>query len=227
MEQIIDWIVGIVGQWGYAGIVIMMFLESSCFPFPSEVVMIPAGYLASSAYVNSANYVPGHEMNLWIAIALGIVGSWLGALFNYYLALILGRPFLLKWGKYLLISEKNFEKGETFFRNHGEISTFTGRLIPVIRQYISLPAGLARMNLAHFLFWTGLGAGIWVTVLTAIGYVAGQNRELIEKYSREATVLTITGCVGIIIAYILIRRYLKARRSAARPGADQSSSSIS
>ena len=213
MEQIIDWIVGIVGQWGYIGIVIMMFLESSCFPFPSEVVMIPAGYLASPAYLNSAAYVAGHEMNLWVAIAMGIIGSWLGALFNYYLALLLGRPLLLKWGKYLLISEKNFEKGEKFFRSHGEISTFTGRLIPVIRQYISLPAGIARMNMAHFLFWTGLGAGIWVAILAAIGYVAGQNRELIEKYSREATILALLGCAVIVIVYIIIHRRRKARRA--------------
>lgn len=215
MEQIIDWIVGIVGQWGYIGIVIMMFLESSCFPFPSEVVMIPAGYLASPAYLTSASYVAGHEMNLWIAIAMGIIGSWLGALFNYYLALFLGRPLLLKWGKYLLISEKNFDKGEKFFRSHGEISTFTGRLIPVIRQYISLPAGIARMNMAHFLFWTGLGAGIWVAILSAIGYVAGQNRELIEKYSREATIMAVVGCVVIVIVYIIIHRRRKARQTTA------------
>ncbi len=213
MEQIVDWIVGIVGQWGYVGIVIMMFLESSCFPFPSEVVMIPAGYLASPAYLTSVNYVPGHEMNLWVAIFMGIIGSWLGALFNYYLALALGRPLLLKWGKYLLITEKNFEKGEKFFRSHGEISTFTGRLIPVIRQYISLPAGIARMNMGHFLFWTGLGAGIWVAILAAIGYVAGQNRELIEKYSREATILAVISCVVIVVAYIIIHRRRKAHQS--------------
>jgi membrane protein DedA with SNARE-associated domain len=212
MEQIIDWIVGIVGQWGYLGIVIMMFLESSCFPFPSEVVMIPAGYLSSPAYLTSAGYVSGHEMNAWVAIFMGIIGSWLGALFNYYLALALGRPLLLKWGKYLLISEQNFEKCEKFFRSHGEISTFTGRLIPVIRQYISLPAGIARMNMAHFLFWTGLGAGIWVTILTAIGYVAGQNRDLIEKYSREATILALIGCVVIVAVYIVVHRRRKAAK---------------
>jgi membrane protein DedA with SNARE-associated domain len=85
-------------------------------------------------------------------------------------------------------------------------------LIPVIRQYISLPAGIARMNMAHFLFWTGLGAGIWVTILTAIGYIAGQNRELIEKYSREATILALAGCVVIVIAYIIIHRRRKIRQ---------------
>ncbi len=211
MEHIIDWVVGIVGQWGYIGIVVMMFLESSCFPFPSEVVMIPAGYLASSAYLTSAGYIPGHEMNFWVVILLGIIGSWLGALFNYYLAMALGRPLLLKWGKYLFITEKNFDKGEKFFQAHGEISTFTGRLIPVLRQYISLPAGIARMNLARFLFWTGLGAGIWMVVLTTIGYVAGQNRDMIEKYSREATILALLGCAVVIVVYVIVHRRRNVR----------------
>ena len=209
LSQVIHWIVGVVGQWGYPGIVIMMFLESSCFPFPSEVVMIPAGYLSSPAYQASAKFVAGHEMNFWVAIFMGIIGSWLGALFNYYLALWLGRPLLLKWGKYLFISEKNFEKGERFFQNHGEIGTFTGRLIPVVRQYISLPAGIARMNLARFLFYTGLGAGIWMTILTVIGYVAGENQALIEKYSHQATISAVAGCAVIIAVYVWVHRRRK------------------
>jgi len=214
LEHIIDWIVGVVGQWGYPGIVVTMFLESSCFPFPSEVVMIPAGFLSSPAYRASPACIPGHEMNAWIAILMGIIGSWLGALFNYYLALALGRPLLLRWGKYFFISQKNFERGERFFRDHGEIGTFTGRLIPVVRQYISLPAGIARMNMARFLFWTGLGAGLWVTVLTAIGYVAGQNQELIREYSRTATVWVLAGCAVLIAGYSWWHRRRKARRLA-------------
>ena len=217
LEHIVEWIVHIVGQWGYWGIVIMMFLESSCFPFPSEVVMIPAGYLSSPGYLTSANYVPGHEMNMYVAILMGIIGSWLGALFNYYLALALGRPLLLKWGKYFFISEKSFEKGEKFFQTHGEIGTFTGRLIPVVRQYISLPAGIARMNMAHFLFYTGLGAGIWVAILTVIGYVAGQNQELIKEYSRNATVWALAFCALVIMAYIwFYRRRQMAKAAAAK-----------
>lgn len=199
METIINWVVGVVDKLGYPGIVLGMFLESSCFPFPSEVIMIPAGYLAHEG-----------RMNLWVAIAMGIVGSWLGALFNYYLALYLGRPLLLKWGKYLFINEENFEKGERFFKRHGEIGTFTARLIPVVRQYISLPAGLVRMNMARFLFYTGLGAGIWVTVLAWIGYVAGQNQELIHRYSREATLIALAGCAAIIAVYVWIHRRRKA-----------------
>jgi len=206
MEQIIQWVVNTVGQWGYAGIVIMMFLESSCFPFPSEVVMIPAGYLSSPNYIHSEGYVAGHEMNIWVAIAMGIVGSWLGALFNYYLALLLGRPLLLKWGKYFFISEENFEKAERFFKRHGEIGTFTARLIPVVRQYVSLPAGLVRMNIARFLFYTGLGAGLWVSILAWIGYIAGQSEALWRPYLKRATVAALVFCVVVVAVYVLIRR---------------------
>jgi len=214
LYQIVNWIVSTVGQWGYTGIIIMMFLESSCFPFPSEVVMVPAGYLSSPGYVASSSYVAEREMNFWIAVLCGIVGSWLGALFNYYLALLLGRPLLLKFGKYFFISEENFKKGEEFFRKHGEISTFTARLIPVVRQYISLPAGLVKMNMAKFLFYTGLGAGIWTLILAWIGYIAGQQQELIKKYLHTATVDAIAGCAIIIVVYILImmRKHKKEQK---------------
>ena len=200
LNEVVQWIVATVGQWGYTGIVIMMLLESSFFPFPSEVVMIPAGYLAQKG-----------EMNLFLAIAMGILGSWLGALLNYYLAVFLGRPFFLKYGKYLLINEDKFIRVEGFFRRHGEIGTFTGRLIPVLRQYISFPAGLARMNLAHFLFFTGLGAGIWVTILACIGYFAGQNEQLIRDHLHNATIWVVVASIVIIAIYVYFYRR-KTRR---------------
>jgi len=202
LGSIIEWIVAVVSQFGYPGIVIMMFLESSFFPFPSEVVMIPAGYLASQG-----------EMNIFIAIALGILGSWLGALLNYYLAVYLGRPFLLRWGKYFFLTEDKFLKVEEFFRRHGEISTFTGRLITVVRQYISFPAGLARMNIWRFLFYTGLGAGIWVTILACIGYIAGENKELIKQYSHQATIGVLVFC-GMLIGGYVFFQWRKARKRA-------------
>lgn len=201
LNEVVQWIVATVGQWGYTGIVVMMLLESSFFPFPSEVVMIPAGYLAQKG-----------EMNIVVAIVMGIVGSWLGALINYYLAVFLGRPFFLKYGKYLLISEDKFVRVEEFFRRHGEIGTFTGRLIPVLRQYISFPAGLARMNLAHFLLFTGLGAGIWVTILACIGYVAGQNEQLIRDHLHNATIWVVVASLVIIAAYVYFYRR-KMRRN--------------
>lgn len=200
LGSIIEWIVSVVSQLGYPGIMIMMFLESSFFPFPSEVVMVPAGYLASQG-----------EMNLYVAIAMGVLGSWGGALLNYYLAVYLGRPFLLRWGKYFFLTEDKFLKVEGFFRRHGEISTFTGRLITVVRQYISFPAGLARMNIWRFLFYTGLGAGIWVTILVWIGYIAGRNEELIKQYSHQATIGVLVFC-GILISGYVFFQYRKAKQ---------------
>jgi len=189
LRSIIDFIVEGVSSLGYVGIFIMMLLESSFFPFPSEVVMIPAGYLAHQG-----------EMNIVLAILWGIAGSLAGALLNYYLALTLGRKTLLKYGRYVMFDEVKMRKMEEFFHKHGHISTFSGRLIPVVRQYISLPAGLARMNLPIFLFFTGLGAGIWVIILTLLGYFIGQNEALIQEslHLIMAALLVMLGGIGWI-----------------------------
>ena len=147
--------------------------------------MIPAGYLAYKG-----------EMSLWLALLAGIGGSLGGALFNYYLSVKLGRKLLLRYGHYVRFEEEHLVKLEKFFKSHGEISTFNGRLIPGIRQYISLPAGLARMNLARFSIYTSLGAGIWVAILIALGYFLGSNEALIKEYLRSITIVTLI-CVGI------------------------------
>jgi membrane protein DedA with SNARE-associated domain len=204
LGQAVEWSVQIVQFFGYQGIVFMMFLESSFIPFPSELVMPQAGILASRG-----------EMNIWLAILMGIVGSWLGALLNYYLALRLGRPFFMKYGRYLFCPPETFAKVEKFFVDHGEIGTFTGRLVPVIRQYISLPAGLGRMNMGRFLFFTGLGSGLWVTVLAFVGKIAGDNKELIKEYSKEWTIWLLAGCAVLIVLYAWWHRHRRARH--ARP----------
>jgi len=196
MEYIVTWLVDTIGRLGYMGIIALMFLESSFFPFPSEVVIPPAGYLASKG-----------DMNIWLVIISGIFGSLLGALFNYILALWLGRPLLIRYGKYFFLPQKRFAKVDQFFNRHGEISTFVCRLIPGIRQYISFPAGLAKMNLIRFCFYTSLGAGIWVIVLACIGFIVGNNMELVNQYSRHATLALIT-CITIIL-FFYIRKYLK------------------
>lgn len=173
LSNVVNFIVETVSSLGYAGIFIMMFLESSFFPFPSEVVMIPAGYLVFKG-----------EMNIYLVILFGILGSLCGALFNYYLAVKFGRKFLIRYGKYFFIKEETIIKMENFFKSHGHISTFTGRLIPAVRQYISFPAGLAKMNLFIFCIYTSLGAGIWVIILTFLGYYLGDNEGLIKEYLR-------------------------------------------
>jgi len=154
--------------------------------------MVPAGYLAYKG-----------EMNLYLVVFMGILGSLLGALFNYYLAMHFGRRFLLKYGKYFFIKEKTLDKLEDFFAKHGELSTFNGRLIPGVRQLISLPAGLSRMNLFRFSLYSALGAGIWVIVLVALGYVLGSNEELISQYLQTATLIALLSVVLITIFYII------------------------
>ncbi len=190
MGDIVDFVIESVGALGYIGIFIMMFLESSFFPFPSEVVMVPAGYLASKG-----------EMNLVLAILSGIAGSIAGAWFNYIIAYKWGRKALLKF-----LKEHHLEKLENFFKSHGEISTFNGRLIPGIRQYISFPAGLAKMHPLKFTIFTALGAGIWVSILAFLGYFIGENSELIHKYVREITIITLIVLSIVTIVYLKVKR---------------------
>jgi len=192
IHDMAQFLVNQIGDMGYLGIFLLMFLESTFFPFPSEIIMIPAGYLAYQG-----------EMNLYVVIIVGILGSIAGALLNYYLAMYLGRGILLKYGKYFLIKEETLDRLETFFSKHGEVSTFTGRLIPGIRQLISLPAGLARMNIMKFTFYTAIGAGIWASVLVFIGYLVGSNQELIAHYMKVVTLFTLASVVVILLWYIL------------------------
>ncbi|MCW5618934.1 MAG: DedA family protein [Nitrosomonas sp.] len=196
IAEISEWIVNTIGSLGYSGIFILMMVESSFVPFPSEVIMIPAGYLASKG-----------EMHILIVVLCGLFGSLFGALINYYLAIWLGRPLLLQYGRYVMFNEMHLQKMEIFFQRHGHISTFTGRLIPVIRQYISIPAGLARMNIPIFCFYTSLGAGIWVLILTLLGYFIGENEVLIKEYLRDIIVVLLVACViGVGIYWQMQRR---------------------
>ena len=195
LHQIINFLVQTIGSLGYIGIFALMFLESTFFPFPSEVVMIPAGFLAYKG-----------DMNLYIVLAVGVLGSLAGALFNYYISRTLGRKLLLKYGHYIWFEEDKLIKMEKFFQTHGEISTFNGRLIPVIRQYISLPAGLANMNIFKFSLYTSLGASIWVMTLTFLGYFLGDNQALIKEYLQQITIGTIIFIVLFTLWYVKKKR---------------------
>ncbi len=190
--SLVSWIVETIDSWGYFGVFTSMFLESSFFPFPSEVVMIPAGYLAFQG-----------KMNLFVAIFSGIAGSLAGALFNYFLAAKYGRPFLLRYGKYVFLKPESLQKLEDFFAKHGDISTFNGRLIPGIRQYISMPAGLAGMALGKFSLYTVLGAGIWVSVLALLGYYLGANEDQVAHYLKSATLIAMLFIAGLSLFYWL------------------------
>jgi membrane protein DedA with SNARE-associated domain len=191
MHELINWLVTTIGALGYPGIFILMAMESSVIPLPSELVMPPAGYLAQQG-----------QMHMAVAILCGTAGSLVGAYANYLAAHYLGRPLILKYGKYVWITEEKFAKVEMFFKNHGEISTFIGRLLPVVRHLISLPAGLAGMSRVKFALYTVAGAGIWVTVLTYIGYFIGAERELIMQYSHQAVIGAVTLSVVLITVYV-------------------------
>ena len=189
-ESILAFLINSIGTLGYAGIFILMFLESSFFPFPSEIIMIPAGYLAYTG-----------KMNILLVIAIGVLGSLSGAWLNYFLAHRFGRKLLLKF-----IPASQLKKVEEFFAQHGHISTFNGRLIPVVRQYISFPAGLAKMAPFKFSLYTIFGAGLWVTVLTYLGYALGQNQKLIQQYLREITILTLGVVLFITLIYLFFKK---------------------
>src|SRR5574341_2087321 len=196
----VTWLTETIFQLGYPGIVLLMAVESSLFPLPSELVMPPAGYLAAQGRMNAA----------WAVVA-GTVGSVLGALFNYFLAQKLGRPLLYRYHRYLLVSVAALGRSEAFFRRHGEIGTFLSRLVPVIRHLVSLPAGLAHMRLDRFVAYTAAGAGIWCAILTGVGWYIGKHaeqleREVVQRYSAQATMILLPVLVLVIAIYVLRHR---------------------
>jgi membrane protein DedA with SNARE-associated domain len=204
--------------WGPVIVLVLMAVESSFIPFPSEVVMIPAGFMAARGEFVPADPTGG----LLVAILAGILGSLIGAFVNYGLSLRLGRPFLYRYGKYFFLPAPALERAEELFRRHGEITTFVCRLIPAVRQLISIPAGLSRMNFGRFAFFTGLGAGIWVVILSLIGFSLGKGtremsyEELVhagEALIGDNLVWIFLGLAIIIAAYIwLHRRIMHGRR---------------
>ena len=195
LQELAQDLVNLIFDWGYLGIFLLMLVESSFVPFPSEIVLIPAGYLASKG-----------DMSVGLIMSSALTGSLIGAYINYYLALLLGRKMLIKYGKYFFIKEEAIGKMDAFFDKHGHISTFTGRLIPGIRQLISIPAGLARMNLKVFTTFTLLGAGIWALILTMLGYFIGQNQELIHEYLHQITIGVVTVVIVSLTTYFMYHK---------------------
>ena len=197
----------------YLSITLLMTIESSFIPFPSEVVIPPAAYVAgkedSTLHVTD-NYI----LNVLLIVLFGTIGALLGAIINYLLAMWLGRPIIYafadsKVGHLCLLSSEKVKKAEDYFNDHGKVSTFVGRLIPGIRQLISIPAGLSKMNFGQFLLYTFLGAGIWNTVLALLGYIAHGQMDLIHAYSHELSI-AIMALLGIVVVYFVVKK-LKAR----------------
>lgn len=198
--SIIGTLVAIIKELGYFGIFLGMVIESSFFPFPSEVLLVPAGALVAKG-----------EMIFYLVFLAGLLGSLVGAFINYFIALFLGRTavdFLVsKYGKFMFLNKEKIRKSDKYFLKHGEITTFIGRLIPGIRQLISLPAGFSKMNLFKFSLFTALGAGLWTGILICTGYVFGNNVDLIKG---NITLALLVFALIIIILY-LIKRKKKSR----------------
>lgn len=199
LHQFVTWLVDIVHQLGYIGIFIMTFVESTFVPIPAEVTMIPAGYLV---HQGKMEFIP--------ALIASIIGTVGGSLFNYWIARKYGRDLFIRYGKYLMMTPAKLTKLENFFYEHGVISTFTGRLIPGLRHYISFPAGLAKMKLSKFIIYTGLGGGIWMAVLLGLGYYIGENEDLVMAYLPMAKI-----GVMMLVAVVALFYVVRARRRAA------------
>lgn len=183
---------------GYKGTFIWMTIESTFVILPSELLLIPQGVLVQQG-----------KLSFLLIFLASVVGSVVGALINYWLALHLGRravnSLVKKYGKIFFINEESIAKSERYFEKHGEITTFVGRLIPVVRQLVSLPAGFSKMPLGKFIGYTALGAGIWSAILIYIGYLFGGNMALVEA-NLSAISFTVLGVVLIIILVYILRK---------------------
>ena len=193
-----------------------MTVESSFIPFPSEVIVPPAAYQACDSD-NAALYVtPSKFVNVLLVIVFATLGALIGALINYVLSLLLGRPFIYwfadsKVGHMLLLDSAKVQKAEDYFREHGNVSTLVGRFIPAIRQLISIPAGLARMHIGKFILFTSIGAAAWNTVLAILGYVAHGQKDLIDKYNHELTI-ALLALVAIGVVYVVCKWIISAKK---------------
>lgn len=203
LSTLFNWILNLTQGLGYLGVGLLMTIESSFLPLPSEIVIPPAAYLASQG-----------KMSLWLIIVFGVLGSILGATINYLLSMSLGRFLVYKvaghrLARFIFITPAKIERAEKYFLTNASSATFYGRLIPVVRHLISIPAGFSKMHFGKFIFFTALGSAIWVSILAALGYFLGANQDLVLKYYQE--IYWTLACLGII--WIIWKIY-QARQSA-------------
>jgi len=193
MEVLWDWVAQLYANLGYVEITFLMALESSLFPVPSELVMIPAGYLAASGQLDPV-----------LCVVCGTLGSVLGASANYLLGAYVGRAFLLRYGKYLLIDADKYHEAETLFLRNAYVATFVGRLLPVIRHLISLPAGIFSMGWAPFLLITAAGAALWCAVLVALGYYVGEPAVALARTYLHELAIAVVAFLALFAAWFLL-----------------------
>lgn len=208
VASVLHWYDAHMNYYAVAG---LMTLESSFIPFPSEVVIPPAVYVA-------ANPESRGGMQIWLVVLFGTLGALLGALINYFLSMWLGRPIVYtfaesKLGHFFRLSKEKVVKAENYFNDHGNVSTLVGRFIPVIRQLISIPAGLSKMNLGAFCFFTTIGALAWNCILALLGWLAykAADPSVIEKYSHQLSIIIVV-LFAAAVAFLIVRAIIKKRR---------------
>ena len=189
------WIMSVISSMGYGGIVLLMAIESACIPLPSEIIMPFAGYLVFKG-----------EMGLWIVAFMGALGCVLGSIPAYYVGKTGGRNLAEKYGRFVLISKKDLQMADDWFKNYGEIIIFIGRLLPAVRTFIALPAGIARMNMSKFIIYTFVGSFIWCWTLAYIGMVFGEQWDTLKVYFHEFHYV-IAGAAVIFIAWYIRRHF--------------------
>lgn len=221
-DKVIDWY---NSHLNYGTVTLLMAIESSFIPFPSEVIVPPAAYQACNSD-NAALYrTDSKVVNVIFIILFATLGAMIGALVNYFLAMILGRPIVYwfadsKVGHLLMLNSAKVKKAEDFFIENGKSSTLIGRLIPAVRQLISIPAGLAKMNLGVFALFTAIGATLWNTILAFLGYFAHGQQDLIEKYNSELKILLWGLCIAFVL-YLIYKGVKSSRAEKVDPSNDQ------
>ncbi len=201
IEPVGKWIIETISSLGYSGIILTMGIESACIPLPSEIIMPFSGYLVYTGRFNL----------LWVSVA-GAFGCVLGSLAAYWAGIILGRPFIEKYGKYILISHRDLDTADRWFKRYGDWAIFFSRLLPVIRTFISLPAGIARMNFPKFILYTFLGSLPWCFALAFVGKILGENWQNIRTYFRGADIIIVIVII-LGIAFFIYRHLNFKKRS--------------
>ena len=199
VELIVNWAIMVLGKLGYWGVFSLMALESACIPIPSEAILPFGGYLASSAN-------PGTRLNLVLVILLGTLGGTVGSVFTYLLGAKGGRPLVEKYATKLRLSKSHIEMSDNYFNKYGDKIAFYSRLLPIIRTFISLPAGISKMNFKKFTIYTFVGSLIWSIILGYAGYAMGENWEVIRSWLHIADYLVVAAIFGLGIYWFVKKR---------------------
>ena len=198
IAPIANWIINLISSWGYSGILVLMTIESACVPLPSEIIMPFSGYLVSTG-----------RFNLHLASITGALGCAIGSIISYFAGYYGGRPLILKYGKYILISKHELDRADRFFTRFGSSAVFIARLLPIVRTFISLPAGISKMPFGRFIIYSFIGSLPWCYALVYAGKILGENWLIIKNYIRKFDILIAIFIIALIALFIIYK--IKAR----------------